>query len=82
VRSKLFTTIRSASGELPPQPLNPAWVERCYRTGDLVRLAGRRALARLHRPQGHQIKHMGYRIELEEIEARSTGVDTVARSAW
>jgi D-alanine--poly(phosphoribitol) ligase subunit 1 len=64
-----------------PNPLNPAWTERCYRTGDLVRLAADgRALAFVGR-KDNQIKHMGYRIELEEIEAALYGIDTVAQAA-
>jgi D-alanine--poly(phosphoribitol) ligase subunit 1 len=64
-----------------PNPLNPAWMERCYRTGDLVRLAADgRSLSFVGR-KDNQIKHMGYRIELEEIEAALYGIDTVAQAA-
>jgi D-alanine--poly(phosphoribitol) ligase subunit 1 len=64
-----------------PNPLNAAWVERCYRTGDLVRLAGDgRSLSFVGR-KDNQIKHMGYRIELEEIEAALYRIDTVAQAA-
>lgn len=58
----------------PAQPLVP-----CYRTGDLVyqdeagqyHFAGRK---------DNQIKHMGYRIELEEIEAALAALEGVAQS--
>jgi D-alanine--poly(phosphoribitol) ligase subunit 1 len=64
-----------------PNPLNPAWMERCYRTGDLVRLAADgRSLSFVGR-KDNQIKHMGYRIELEEIEAALYGIETVAQAA-
>jgi D-alanine--poly(phosphoribitol) ligase subunit 1 len=64
-----------------PNPLNAAWVERCYRTGDLVRLGvDGRSLSFIGR-KDNQIKHMGYRIELEEIEAALYRIDTVAQAA-
>jgi D-alanine--poly(phosphoribitol) ligase subunit 1 len=49
-------------------PLNPHWSERMYKTGDIVREDERRELHFVGR-KDNQIKHMGYRIELEEIEA-------------
>ena len=62
-------------------PLNSAFREIIYRTGDLVRLdpadgklyfVGRRDL---------QIKHMGYRIELEEIQHALVNVNGVDEAA-
>lgn len=62
-------------------PLNSAFREIGYRTGDLVRqdpstgeywFVGRR---------DNQIKHMGYRIELEEIEAALTSLRYVIECA-
>jgi D-alanine--poly(phosphoribitol) ligase subunit 1 len=49
-------------------PMNSRYPEVGYRTGDLVQ---RDASGKLHFKgrQDFQIKHMGYRIELEEIEA-------------
>jgi D-alanine--poly(phosphoribitol) ligase subunit 1 len=62
-----------------PDPLRPGQAERMYRTGDLVRdvdgclfFVGRK---------DNQIKHMGYRIELEEIEAAINRLDYVVQSA-
>jgi len=51
-----------------------------YRTGDLVRRAED---GRLHFKGrvDNQIKHMGYRIELEEIEAAFSTLDYVDESA-
>jgi len=61
-----------------PNPLSRV-VERMYRTGDLVRdldgclfFVGRK---------DNQIKHMGYRIELEEIEAAINRLEYVIQSA-
>lgn len=64
-----------------PNPLNARWVEPMYRTGDLVRLGedGRR-LDFVGR-KDNQIKHMGYRIELEEIEAGLNRIEGVVQSA-
>ena len=49
-------------------PLNPSYPERVYRTGDLVRYNERGELVYLGR-RDFQIKHMGHRIEIGEIEA-------------
>lgn len=49
-------------------PFNHRWRERMYKTGDLVRLSeDGRSLDFIGRVD-NQVKHMGYRIELEEIE--------------
>ena len=71
---------RTASA-FPHNPSNRRWSERMYRTGDLVRLGsdGRR-LDFIGR-KDNQIKHMGYRIELEEIEAALNGIEGVLQSA-
>ncbi len=57
-----------ATASFAPNPLCSAYVERMYRTGDLVRQDERGLLWFVGR-RDNQIKHMGYRIELEEIEA-------------
>jgi len=62
-------------------PLNDSWTERMYRTGDLVKLgADGRTLDFVGR-KDNQIKHMGYRIELEEIEAAIARIDGVVQTA-
>ena len=64
-----------------PNPCNPAWSERTYHTGDLVRLgADGQTLAFVGR-KDNQIKQMGYRIELEEIEAALHQVAGVVQAA-
>jgi non-ribosomal peptide synthetase component F len=60
-------------------PLNSAWPQTVYKTGDVARLgedghyyfAGRKDF---------QIKHMGHRIELEELELHLNGVDGIERA--
>lgn len=49
-------------------PLNPSYPERIYRTGDLGKLDDRGLLLFLGR-KDQQIKHMGHRIEIGDIEA-------------
>lgn len=61
-------------------PLNAAHHEIMYRTGDLVRRGADGLLYFLGR-KDHQIKHMGYRIELEEIEAAMATLPYVKRAA-
>lgn len=60
-----------------PNPLNPSWSEIIYRTGDLA-YYGEDGLLYFCGRKDFQIKHMGHRIELQEIEMHIhavTGVD-------
>lgn len=57
-------------------PLNPDYPETVYRTGDLGRWNARGELEFLGR-KDDQIKHMGHRIELGELEAAAKAVDGV-----
>jgi D-alanine--poly(phosphoribitol) ligase subunit 1 len=61
-------------------PTHTRFVDIGYRTGDLVR---RDANGRLHfvGRTDFQVKHMGYRIELEEIEAALNSVEEVKECA-
>lgn len=52
-------------------PLNDRYPERIYRTGDIGKYNERGELVFVSRRDG-QIKHMGYRIELSEIEAAAS----------
>lgn len=63
-----------------PHPTDHRFHRPVYRTGDLVRRAED---GRLHFKGrvDNQIKHMGYRIELEEIEAAFSTLDYVDESA-
>lgn len=62
----------------PDNPLNPSYPERIYRTGDLARYS---TLGELHfcGRKDFQIKHMGHRIELEEIERAVSNLPGVHR---
>ncbi len=57
-------------------PLRPEYPERIYRTGDLGRWNARGELEFLGRID-HQIKHMGHRIELGELEAAAEKIEGV-----
>ena len=60
-------------------PLNPNWYERIYRTGDLARYDESGQLFYIGR-KDFQIKHMGHRVELGEIEAAAMRCDAVTRA--
>lgn len=63
-----------------PNPLCGPFAERMYRTGDLVR-QDRRGMLWFVGRRDNQIKHMGYRIELEEIEAALNALPDVTQAA-
>ena len=60
-------------------PLNDRYPELIYRTGDLGRYNERGELTFVSR-KDHQIKHMGHRLELGEIEANVNLTDGVSMS--
>ena len=59
-------------------PLNTAYPETIYRTGDLGKYTETGELLFCGR-KDFQIKHMGHRIELEEIERAISGLPGVER---
>ncbi|MBR5376614.1 MAG: amino acid adenylation domain-containing protein [Lachnospiraceae bacterium] len=61
-------------------PLNDRYPERIYRTGDLASYNDRGELVFASR-KDHQIKHMGHRIELPEIEAAASGMEGMRSAA-
>ena len=61
-------------------PLNPHHEEIIYKTGDLARLDEHSDLY-IQGRKDNQIKHMGYRIELEEIEAALNCLAYVSEAA-
>ena len=62
-------------------PLCTSHKERMYRTGDLLRLDPADGLLYFVARKDNQIKHMGYRIELEEIEAALASLPGVIQCA-
>ena len=60
-------------------PLNARWRETIYRTGDLASYDEEGNLVYASR-KDHQIKHLGQRIELGDIEAAAQAVDGVDRA--
>jgi D-alanine--poly(phosphoribitol) ligase subunit 1 len=62
-----------------PNPLSLALPQRMYRTGDLVRDVN--GVLHFVGRADNQVKHMGYRIELEEIEAAINRLDYVTQAA-
>lgn len=60
-------------------PLNARWIEPIYRTGDLARYNDQGELVYQSR-KDFQIKHMGQRIELGDIEATAMTVTSVSRA--
>ncbi|NBB96422.1 MAG: amino acid adenylation domain-containing protein [Planctomycetes bacterium] len=69
------------AGSFVQNPLNDAYPETVYRTGDLVRLNPQTGHIHFCGRKDNQIKHMGYRIELEEIEAALGSLDAVDECA-
>lgn len=58
-------------------PLNKKYHERIYRTGDLG--FKRDGLFYFRGRKDFQIKHMGHRIELEEIDAKINSIESIVR---
>ncbi len=63
-------------GAFVQNPLNPCYPERIYRTGDIGRYNSRGELEFISR-KDNQIKHMGHRIELGDIEAAAAAQEAV-----
>lgn len=70
---------KKTSERFTQNPLNPNYPETIYRTGDLARYDEHGQLVFCGR-KDYQIKHMGYRIELGDIEAAADSVSSIGRS--
>lgn len=62
-------------------PCQDSWDETLYRTGDLVRMRPDGKSLDFIGRKDNQIKHMGYRIELEEVESALHKIPGVFESA-
>lgn len=61
-------------------PYNDKFKEIMYKTGDLVRIDPADGKLYIHGRKDNQIKHMGYRIELEEIETALHQVESISEA--
>lgn len=61
-------------------PYNKSFREVMYKTGDLVHLDPSDGKLYIHGRKDNQIKHMGYRIELEEIETALNRVEYISEA--
>ena len=62
-------------------PYNDKFPEIMYRTGDLVSLGPVDGKLYIHGRKDNQIKHMGHRVELEEIESALNTLEYVSEAA-
>jgi D-alanine--poly(phosphoribitol) ligase subunit 1 len=62
-------------------PLRDSFREVMYRTGDLARLDPGDGKLYIQGRKDNQVKHMGYRVELEEIEAALNCLEYVSEAA-
>ena len=62
-------------------PMNHSYPEIGYKTGDLVWENSETGLLHFRSRKDYQIKHMGYRIELQEIESILAGLPNVGECA-
>ncbi len=76
-----YNDVERTRAAFAPSPLSPNINEPCYRTGDLVRRDGKTGFYHFAGRKDNQIKHMGYRIELEEIEAALAAFPEISQPA-
>lgn len=69
---------RQTASAFVPDPRNPVYPEFIYRTGDLARYTSQGELMYCGR-KDFQIKHLGHRVELEEIERAVSALPGVDR---
>ncbi|MDG3131954.1 amino acid adenylation domain-containing protein [Streptococcus suis] len=73
-----YNNIEQTKASFCQNPLNTVFPEKIYRTGDLAKYNENGELLFCGR-KDFQVKHMGHRIELEEIERVISNIDGVER---
>lgn len=71
-----YNDLAATEKAFTPNPLQPGWSENIYRTGDLA-YYGADGMLYFAGRKDFQIKHMGHRIELEEIESVLSSIHTI-----
>jgi len=74
-----YNDFERTSSAFVQNPLNDKYPEIIYRTGDLARINERGEMVFVSR-KDFQIKHMGHRVELGEIEADVNSIEGVSAS--
>ncbi|MBO5494408.1 MAG: AMP-binding protein [Eubacterium sp.] len=74
-----YNNEEKTSAALVQNPLHNYYPELVYKTGDLVKENERGEILYITR-KDFQIKRMGYRVELGEIEAAASGIDKIEES--
>ena len=76
-----YNQSKETEGAFVQNPLNTTYVETIYRTGDLARRDPKDGKLYFVGRKDLQIKHQGYRIELEEIQNALVSLDGVDEAA-
>jgi len=71
-----YNDLERTRGSFVQNPLNEAYPETIYKTGDIGFLNDEDEIVFVSR-MDHQVKHMGYRIELDEIETLVNNMEKV-----
>lgn len=74
-----WNDVEQTARSFTQNPLQKHYPETIYRTGDLVRTNGRGEILFIGR-RDFQVKHMGYRIELPDVEHAVLRIDGVANA--
>ncbi len=75
-----YKNLEKTNQDFIQNPLNDRYRELIYKTGDVGRLLPDGNIE-FHGRKDRQIKHMGHRVELDEIEAAASTVDGVGENA-